>query len=365
MITVPATQDDITPEWLTAALREGGHIGEARVVSFDATVIGEGVGFLGVLRRLIPHYDRAVGGAPKSVIAKVPTSFPEARTIGMRFRYYERENRFYEDVAPHVALRIPRAYYVGTDVEAGNFALLLEDLGEHARIGDQLAGCDLPTARMVVRELAKFHAAWWNHPRLEALDWMPRVNEPIQLYAGELYRESFPGFAARYGNGLSGEVLATLERMGNTWTPVMDEYAKGQAFISHTDFRLDNMLFGNPGSDLELAVIDWQLCVRGGGLYDLGYFVSQSLPVELRRAHERELIRLYHETLAGEGVGDYPFERCWDDYRIAVLVATIIPVNGVVNLDLSNPRAVKLMDALTERATTAVADLNAGELLPG
>ncbi len=364
MPIVPATMNDITPEWVTEALREGGHIGSARVVSFDGETIGEGVGFLGELRRLHLHYDREQAGAPATLIAKVPTAFPEARNVGMQFRYYERENRFYEQVAPHVGLRIPRAYYTGTDVEAGNFVLLMEDLGGVAHIGDQLAACDLATAEMVVGELAKFHAAWWNHPMLEKLDWMPRVNAPVQLYAGQLYQEAWPGFVARYGSGLSARMLDVGQRLGPAWNAIMDDYAKGQAFISHTDFRLDNMLFGKQGSPVRFAVIDWQLCVRGGGLYDLGYFVSQSLPVELRRSAERDLIRLYWDTLTAHGVSDYPFERCWDDYRIAVLVALIIPVNGAVNLDLSNPRAVELMDALTLRSTTAVIDLDAGELLP-
>lgn len=364
MPPVPASMKEITPAWLTEALRAGGHIGEAVVDAIDSTPIGEGVGFLGELRRIELRYDRPENGAPASLIAKLPTAFPEARAVGMQFRYYERENRFYEEVAPHIGLRIPRAYYSGTDAEGGNFALLLEDLTGAARLGDQLEGCDIPTAEMVVRELAKFHAAWWNHPMVETLDWMPRVNDPLQLFAGQLYQAAWPAFVEIWGDTLPAALLEPGEKLGPAWTDVMNEFAKHDQFISHTDFRLDNMLFGEPGAETELIVIDWQLCVRGGGLYDLGYFVSQSLPIELRRKHERDLIRLYHHTLCEGGVTNYPFERCWDDYRIAVLVALIIPVNSAVNTDLSNPRGAAVMKEIMVRSTTAVVDLNAGELLP-
>lgn len=364
MLAVPSNMNEISPAWLTEALRAGGHIEGASVAGMQSTPIGEGVGFLGELRRIELHYDRPANGAPASLIAKLPTTFPEAREVGMQFRYYERENRFYEDVAPHIGLRIPRAYYIGSDLDAGNFALLLEDLTGVARLGDQLAACDIPTAEMVVRELARFHAAWWNHPMVENLDWMPRVNDPVQLYAGELYQAAWPAFAQIWGDTLPKALLEPGEKLGPAWTAVMDDFATRDQFISHTDFRLDNMLFGEPGSDTELIVIDWQLCVRGGGLYDLGYFVSQSLPVESRRKHERNLIRLYHETLTSAGVTNYPFERCWDDYRIAVLVALVIPVSAAVNTDLSNPRGAAVMKEIMIRSTTAVVDLNAGELLP-
>lgn len=364
MLAVPSNMNEITPGWLTEALRAGGHLEDASVVEIRSTPIGEGAGFLGELRRMELVYDGRADGAPASLIAKLPTAFPEARAVGMQFRYYERENRFYEDVAPHISLRIPRAYYTGTDTAAGNFALLLEDLSGVARLGDQLEACDILTAELVVRELARFHAAWWNHPMVESLDWMPRVNDPVQLYAGQLYREAWPAFVQTWGGILPPALLEPGERLGPAWTDVMNDFATRDQFISHTDFRLDNMLFGEPGSETELIVIDWQLSVRGGGLYDLGYFVSQSLPIELRRRHERDLIRLYHETLTACGVTNYPFERCWDDYRIAVLVALVIPVSAVVNTDLSNPRGAAVMKEIMVRSTAAVVDLNAGELLP-
>jgi hypothetical protein len=44
---IPAALCELTPEWLTAQLRERALLGEARVTKVDAEILGEGVGFVG------------------------------------------------------------------------------------------------------------------------------------------------------------------------------------------------------------------------------------------------------------------------------------------------------------------------------
>jgi hypothetical protein len=38
------------------------------------------------------------------------------------------------------------------------------------------------------------------------------------------------------------------------------------------------------------------------------------VPEERRRA-ETDIVRAYHGALAAAGIGGYPWDRCWDDYR--------------------------------------------------
>ena len=66
------------------------------------------------------------------------------------------------------------------------------------------------------------------------------------------------------------------------------------------------------------SLLDWQLATRGVGTYDTGYLMSQSVNVDVRRAHEEDLVRLYHRTLIENGVQGYSFEACWEDYRWAI-----------------------------------------------
>ena len=43
-LPIPATMDEVTPAWLTAALRQGSHIREAAVTAAPRVQIGQGVG---------------------------------------------------------------------------------------------------------------------------------------------------------------------------------------------------------------------------------------------------------------------------------------------------------------------------------
>ena len=109
-LEIPAGPQELTPDWLTRALRQSGAIGSASVVSFDAKIIGEGAGFMGQLVQVKLTYDRPEPGAPRSLIAKFPAAAPENREVAEFFRFYEREVRFYEQIAKTVELRVPRCY---------------------------------------------------------------------------------------------------------------------------------------------------------------------------------------------------------------------------------------------------------------
>ena len=55
--------------------------------------------------------------------------------------------------------------------------------------------------------------------------------------------------------------------------------------LVHGDYRLDNMLFGEPGADRPLTVVDWQTVTWGPAMTDVAYFLGCALPDELRRDH--------------------------------------------------------------------------------
>lgn len=170
----PTTPGQLTPEWLTYALRTSGAARTSSVTSYDAKTVGEGAGFQGELAHLTLRYDRPESGAPSSLVAKFPTAMQENREMGMYLRLYERETGFYQHIAPQVQLRTPRCYFNAFNPDNGDFLLLLEDLSP-ATCGDQVAGCSFEHVRLAIHELAKFHATWWNSPGLNALEWIPRL----------------------------------------------------------------------------------------------------------------------------------------------------------------------------------------------
>jgi aminoglycoside/choline kinase family phosphotransferase len=362
-LSIPAGPQDLTAEWLTAALKQNGAIGDSNAISFTSTTIGEGAGLLGQLARIELTYDAPAPEAPQSLIAKFPTTHEETRYICDLFRIYETEVRFYEEIAPTMSLRGARCYYCAIDAETLDFVLLLEDLTS-ARVGDQLRGATREEAELAVCELARFHASWWDNPRLEELDWLPHPNAEIYRSLETSYQEAWEPFLLNFGDRLPSSVVKTGEKLGATICNLLDMYAEPPLTIMHGDYRLDNLFFDLPDRSAPLAVIDWQLSSRGRGAGDIGFFMAGSVETSARRATEKHILRMYHNILLEDGVQGYGFDQLFHDYRVSVVGSFFNPVMAGGSLDLSNERGVALVTAWVDRCAAAIVDLDAGDVLP-
>jgi hypothetical protein len=361
-LAIPRALSDLTPAWLTEALARSGLLDRAVVAFAEVQPIGQGVGVLCQLGRVTLGYDRPAPGAPASAVAKIPTADPQTRGMASIFRFYEREVRFYEELAPAVSLATPRCYASAFDPDSGDFALLLEDLGAE-RLGDQLAGCSTTDAALVVEELTALHAAWWEDPRLEELPWLPAIDHEVNKMGLGLYPQAWASFLERFGAGVTPAVRALGERLGARVVGLLEELGGGPRTVCHGDVRLDNVFFGARPGTRPLTLIDWQITGRGVGTYDVAYFLSQSLSVATRRACERDLLARYHAALVRGGVRGYDFAQCVEDYRRAVLFCFVYPVMAGGLGDLSNDRGRALAAAMAERSAAALLDWKAQELL--
>ena len=124
---MPKTSEEVTPEWLNEVLDDS-ITGGAQVSSIEKEIIGEGAGFLGELARLALTYDREAPAAPSSMVVKLPTQDESVRNLAQLINVYEREIRFYEQIADEMPMRTPRCYFSHADVAKGDYVLLLEDL---------------------------------------------------------------------------------------------------------------------------------------------------------------------------------------------------------------------------------------------
>ena len=303
---IPVTFDALTPDWLTETLRAGGLIGDARVTTVQWTPVGQGVGVLCQLARLSLSYDRPSAGAPASLVAKLPSPSEQTRAMAHAFHFYEREVAFYRDLRDEVGIHTARPYYAVSDPATQDFTLLLEDLGDR-RLGDQVAGVSAEDATLAVAELAKLHAPWWNSPRLAALDWMPVADSPVNKAGMSFYPQAWPLFQQQ-GHTIPPRLQAVGERMDVACMQILDRFGQGPRTICHGDYRSDNFFFGRDGQP-PLTVVDWQIALQSAGVYDVAYFLSQSVAPEVRRAIERDLLRSYHEALLAGGVRDYSFDQ--------------------------------------------------------
>ena len=131
IVDIPKSPDDLSPEWLTAALQSSG-ARNARVASFEYEPIAAGVGFLGKLGRLRLRHAEGGEGLPRTLIVKQPTQDAKSRQLAMMFRFYEREVSFYRDVGSAAGIRVPTMYFGAADPKSGDFVMLMEDLGAGA-----------------------------------------------------------------------------------------------------------------------------------------------------------------------------------------------------------------------------------------
>jgi aminoglycoside/choline kinase family phosphotransferase len=294
----------------------------------------------------------------------LPAAAEENRGVAQFFRFYEREVRFYEQVAEAIDLRTPKCYFSNFDAATSNYVLLLEDLAP-ALVGDQLEGCALTLAEVALKELARFHAAWWEHPHLRELDWMPDIDADwYKAAVQDGYGKAWQPFVQHFGDRLTPELKDICERYAKHVPAVMEAFGKAPCTIIHGDYRLDNLFFPTDAGGDAIAVADWQISARARGIFDVAYFVAGTLPTEERRVTERDLVRLYHDTLLECGVSGYSFEQCWEDYRHSMLFLLSYAVIAIGSLDMANERGVQLFDMIAGRTMAAISDLKAGDFLP-
>ena len=234
--------------------------------------------------------------------------------VAIRQRFYHNEIYFYDDIADKATVKIPQYYYGGIDDERQNFALLMQDMTP-AVVGDDIGSCSKAEAILAVREIPKLHAPWWENPALDTFEWLP-VGEPnLSVADARFANEVLPGVIRNYGDTLSPKVRGIVERYCANFTETILKMCTSPRTLTHSDYRLTNMLFGGPPEAREITVVDWQRVAIARGPVDVAFFAVLSLTPELRRAWERELVEQYHDALMEEGVRDYSLEECWRDYR--------------------------------------------------
>ena len=354
----PSTIEDVSADWLTGVLQGSGFDG-AQITDLQVEVIGEGVGIMGLLYRVkLLFSESSAKEVPQSVVIKVPSPHEQTRHIARAFMFYGKEIGFYRDAAKDTPLDTPRCYAAHHDPESDDFVLVLEDL-DGMEVISQLDGCPIDKAEIAIEALARHHAAFWESERFsEDLAWLPfGWDVPFPQAIAQGFSQAWPTCMEMFPNGVSERIKKVGEKFP-TVTSEMMELADSPVTLAHGDFRLDNLFFQNE----DLKVIDWQICIKTVGGYDVGYFLSQSLTIEDRRNHERDLLDKYRKTLSEIGL-DYPQDRLMEDYRRSVLFCLAYPVQASAAA-LVNERAVQLVTEMFARVSTAIEDLNADEFLP-
>ncbi len=373
MLPIPEAPEEITPEWLTAALTKTRVLRRGHVTAARWERVGQDYGFTGVLGRVQLLYENEDGDPPASMIAKLPMAQDDAvsayrkrqeRDPALVDRYYERcacEARFYHEVPAAFA---PGLYYSAADDAQRRVVLLLEDLGG-GRQGDVLDGCSTDDAALVIEELAPFHAGWWGNraPTSE----FPRAGTDDPQTRQDRYAAQLPRFFAEYGNVVPPGVSRIVEGLGSRLAAVAQAlYARPQTLI-HGDLHLDNMIFDARGEGRSVVVFDWQTVSVGSPAWDVTLFLFGSLGVEDRRAAEAQLFERYVMLLSAHGVRDYSVDDLRRDCGLALLVllaGTVVWLSALERGELTaRERSLQHAALADGRLVAAVIDHDVGALL--
>jgi hypothetical protein len=300
---------DVTQEWLTDVLGRAGALAEGvSVLSFETAPIGTGQ--MADTTRFALTLDPP-GAGPASVVGKFASADDQSRGTGLALRAYEIEIRFYREVASRVGARLPKTYLAEVEPDTGWFTLLMEDIAGAAQ-GDQIEACGPDVAAAVLEEMAGLHAPCWEAPELESLEWLNRSTPESDGFLVALVSSLLPGFLERYADHLAPEHQEVC-RLFAEHLPAYLGLRAGPRTATHGDFRLDNLLF--QADDPRPVVVDWQTTGWAGASVDVAYFIGGCLSTGDRRAHEPELLALYHDALCRRGVGDYSLEQLRADAR--------------------------------------------------
>lgn len=293
---------DIDADWLSAALASSGI--DASVRAFEAGKVGTGQ--IGDCVRFKLDYECAEPDAPKTMVGKFPSEGEESRAAGIQLGNYHREVKFYQLLQHGARISTPQCYFTDVDEDTHDFVLMMSDLAP-AEQGDQLVGVPLEEARLVLREAAKLHSAYWQDETLDRHAWIMNTTNAPDPLDPDMIAGLWDGFKARYGDRVTPEA----RHIGDAMSRNLEAYnnsREGQRCLIHSDFRPDNMLFDLSNPDKPVTVVDWQSFGYGLGGADVGYFISGAIDPQIRRANEAGLIDLYLSDMQQLGVSDYARE---------------------------------------------------------
>jgi hypothetical protein len=341
--------EDLTSTWLADAL------GTGPIERFSVEPIGTGQ--MSESRRVVIDYAPGPDSGPASVVLKTASADENSRAAGVGLGVYDREVRFYSELAPRIGGPLAECHLAVIDSQDGWFTLILEDVAPAVQ-GDQIAGCTVEQARLAIHELARLHAPVFADSQLGATPWLNQGNVLNQALLTQL----LPAFLERYGERVASEHAEVCAR----FVASLDGWAADRRpplGLVHGDYRLDNMLFGAGDAPRRFVAVDWQTVSWGPVMTDVAYFLGSSLSVEDRRENEHALVREYHEALHAHGVRDFDWEDCWSGYRRETFLGILMTVAPAVLVERTD-RGDDMFVANLARYAQQILDLDALELLP-
>jgi len=333
----------ITSENVEQAFREYLNDPSLTLVKADAKIIAAGQGFTSyILRVLLTWRDedktKHKSALPDSAILKALSKGALDKIMdGFKAENEDMKNSMMQLMAmthttectayemlgklksPPVPIPRPYATWPGDKIKPP--LILLEDLGDRATVlGDGTLSLDYAHLLKLVGALASLHA--WCLTTEEK--WSPKFQtiadrlqffesfKPMMIQGVKKLKETHPDMFGRLDEEkfmklFVPEEALRLNMSHRQWMPDV---------LIHGDFWANNAMFnklpdGGMGEEL-VALIDWQMCLAGNPMTDLGRVLSMSADNEIRENRLEDLVKHYYDSLKAKLGDKMPKELTMD-----------------------------------------------------
>jgi phosphotransferase family enzyme len=307
------------PTYLTGALRRCGLPGGSRVGA--VVVRKEDKSLLSRIIRLGLEYDGSAGDAPASLILKtgIPNIHDGVLNLGRQ------EVAFYTTIAPSVSVGlVPRCF--DAECDGNTWHVLLEDLTDSH---DTPTIWPLPPTieqcEQIIDAWARFHAAWWDDPRLGETIGVRADADSTEKYVRDL-APRVAAFADHLGDRLSPARRELYERFLGAAPRLLGRLRSHRnVTMIHGDAHVWNVFLPRERSGT-VRLFDWSGWRVAAATNDLAYMMATHWYPDRRRIFEHLLLDRYHAALLANGVRGYDRGTLADDYRLSVLMHIATPV---------------------------------------
>ncbi len=346
-VAIP-TVNELTTTWFTDLLRSNGDLDDRTcVATVDVSRFGSDESMMSALYRATLSYTEATS-APATLIVKLASDSPQQRFIAAMTKFYEREIRFYNEIAVNMTVKVPRCYVAQINTEDQSFVLVLDEISGMRQV-DQITGVGYDDAIAALRELADLHVPFWGHDLDSEAETFMRFDSPmLHAMIPDLFGGDWEKARPKVADELPPEVVAVFDNRRQN-TKKLLESMHGPDTFCHGDFRVDNLLFGADGT---VMALDYQLGSVAHGMTDVAYFISQSVADEVAATRADDLISAYIDRLATHGI-EIDLQMAMARYRAGLVFYVAIPV-GILTLDAVPVRADQLARTMLRRAAAEI-----------
>lgn len=317
-----ALNTDAMVPMLEAALREAGALPQGAIAEIAARrdpTFSSAIYHLALRYRLDAPPD-----APRALLLKRGHGHAGAREVAL-YRLARREAD-----APLPLLPCYDAVY---DPATGASRLLLADLdASHRPVATTarlMAGEAMPprhTLRRLLRALARFHAHWWNDPRLGSDD-LPFILHPWYGSAAhydttvQRWRREWGEFRRSVGAGIPAAWAAryekALDRLPSLWVGYLARRveARRHLTLAHGAAYFSAFLAPRAGRG-RTYLVDLEAVGANYAAFDLATLLATFWTPAQQQLSAGYALRHYHRALLAQGVRDYTLRQLHDDYRL-------------------------------------------------